>query len=59
MICSKCLGRISASDIDFKKRACERLGKPYEGPPKVCVECVMTTILSWDDDEPTHEKGEV
>lgn len=50
MTCSKCHGRIEAHDIDHNKRICERLGKPYEGPPKVCTECILLTIMSWDDD---------
>lgn len=59
MKCIKCHGRISAQDIDNKKTLCARLGKAYDGPPKVCFECVMVTIVGWDFGEaPPNEGGD-
>lgn len=57
--CQKCLGRLSESDFDMKRRVCAKLGKPFT-PPRVCGECVIGMMLAFafgdDDAEAAKEK---
>lgn len=45
--CGRCLGRIDAHAIDFKRKLHDRLhaGEPFV-PPRLCTECWHAEVLS-------------
>lgn len=49
--CIKC-GKDAGPLSPEMRRAKERMGMPLT-PPKVCPECLWSTLLTLDDDEPT------
>lgn len=44
--CLHCEGQVDTAD--FKRRLCERLGKPYT-PPKLCSACLLAAIMDEPD----------
>jgi hypothetical protein len=56
--CGKCLGRIGADAIEFKRKLHDRLHKvdPFV-PPSLCLECWHGAVLMLCDEEDEAPEG--